>query len=305
MKIVVYGTGGVGGYFGGRIARAGYDVNFIARGEHLKVIQKNGLQVKSIDGNFHIYPKATDDINKVKDIDLVLIAVKTWQVSEVAQKLKAVIGKETMVIPLQNGANNIEKLLKVLPRHNVLGGLCRIVSKVEAPGIIDHFDFEPSIFFGEIDNTSTKRLNNIKVIFDKAGFKNFISNNIQLEIWRKFTFITTVSGIGALTRTVFGELRNYKGVLEMMQEVGHEITLIANAKKIAITQQDVAKALEWVQNCEYNTTASMQRDVMGGRPSELEDFNGYIVKEGLRLGIETSVNKFVYDCLLPQEMKAR
>lgn len=305
MKIVVYGTGGVGGYFGAKIAKAGYDVTFIARGEHLKAIRQNGLKVKSIHGDFHITAKATDAIGTITDIDLVLIAVKTWQLSDVAEKLKPVLGRETMVLPLQNGANNLEKLLEVLPAHNVLGGLCRIVSKVEAPGVIDHFGFDPSIVFGEIDNTYSERLKKIKEVFDVAGIKNHISDTIQLEIWKKFTFITTVSGIAALTRTVFGELRKHKGILELMQEVGHEITLIANAKHIAITQKDVDTALDWVQNCEYNTTASMQRDIMEGRPSELQDFNGYIVNEGLRLGIETPVNKFVYDCLLPQEMKAR
>lgn len=305
MKIVIYGTGGVGGFFGGKIAKAGYDVTFIARGEHLKAIRQSGLKVKSIHGDFHIKPKATDAIPEETAIDLVLIAVKTWQLRDVAAKLKPILGKETMVLPLQNGADNLEKLLEVLPEYNVLGGLCRIVSMVEAPGVINHFGFDPSIVFGEIDNTLSERVNKIKGVFDNAGIKNHISDNIQLEIWKKFTFITTVSGIAALTRTVFGELRKHKGILEMMQETGHEITLIANAKHIAITQQDVDKALDWVQNCEYNTTASMQRDIMEGWPSELQDFNGYIVKEGLRLGIETPVNKFVYDCLLPQEMKVR
>ena len=305
MKIVVYGAGGVGGYFGGKLAQIGNDVTFIARGKHLEAIQENGLQVKSINGDFTVFPKVTNDISFISNPDLIILGVKSWQIPTIANLLKPIIGKNTVVLPLQNGADNAEKLLEVLDKKNVIAGLCRIVSKVESPGIINHFAFEPEVVFAENDNRLTERVKNIKSIFDIAGFKNNISNDIHLDIWRKFLFITIVSGIGALTREVFGVLKDDKSIRKRMIDSGIEIMKVANAKGISITQKDIDNSMKSFDNSGYNTTASMQRDIMEGKPSELENFNGYIVRQGQLLGIETPVNSFIYYCLLPQENKVR
>lgn len=305
MKIIVYGVGGVGGYFGGKLAQAGNDVTFIARGKHLEAIQENGLQVKSINGDFTVFPSVTNDISTVSNPDLIILGVKSWQIPLIANSLKPIISENTLVLPLQNGADNTEKLLQVLDPKNVLAGLCRIVSKVEYPGIINHFAFEPEVVFAENDSKLTERVTKIKDIFDKAGFKNNISNDIHLDIWRKFLFITMVSGIGALTREVFGVLKGDESIRKIMIDSGVEIMKIANAKGICITQIDLDNSMKSFDNSGYNTTASMQRDMLEGKPSELENFNGYVVKEGLLLGIETLINSFIYHCLLPQENKAR
>jgi len=305
MKIVVIGTGGVGGFFGGKIAKAGYDVTFIARGKHLEAIATKGLKVKSIEGDFTVYPKVIDKIGEVKNPDLIILGVKSWQVIEVAKQIKPILMKETMVLPLQNGADNADKLLSVLPKENVLAGLSRIVSKIESPGIINHFAFVPQINFGEYDNKQTERIQKVKTVFDKAGFKNFISKDIHLDIWRKFLFIATISGIGALTRAVFGVMREDKAIRKMILETANEIKQIANAKGISLTESDIEISMQAIDNNDYNTTASMQRDMMEGRPSELENFNGYIVDQGKNLGISTPLNSFTYNCLLPQENNAR
>jgi|TARA_B110000908_G_C10248789_1_gene450556 2-dehydropantoate 2-reductase len=305
MKIIVYGAGGVGGYFGGKLQHAGYDVTLIARGKHLEAIQKNGLQVKSINGDFTVFPKATDDVSSISNPDLIVLGVKSWQIPSIANFLKPIINENTLVLPLQNGADNAEKLLETLDKKNVLAALCRIVSKVESPGVINHFAFEPEVVFAENDNKETQRVKKVKMIFDKAGFKNSISNDIHLDIWRKFLFITIVSGVGALTREVFGVLKQDESIRKIMIDSGIEIMKIANAKGISITQKDIDNAMKSFDNSGYNTTASMQRDFMDGKPSELENFNGYVVKQGLLLGIETPINSFIYHCLLPQENKAR
>ena len=305
MKIIVYGAGGVGGYFGGKLAHAGNDVTFIARGKHLEAIQENGLQVKSINGDFTVFPSVTQDISTVSNPDLIILGVKSWQIPLIVNSLKSIISENTLVLPLQNGADNTEKLLQILDSKNVLAGLCRIVSKVEYPGMINHFAFEPEVVFAENDNKLTERVTKIKDIFDKSGFKNNISNDIHLDIWRKFLFITIVSGIGALTREVFGVLKGDESIRKIMINSGVEIMKIANAKGICITQVDLENSIKSFDNSGYNTTASMQRDIMEGKPSELDNFNGYIVKEGLLLGIETPINSFIYQCLLPQENKAR
>ena len=305
MNIVVYGAGGVGGYFGGKLSKAGFDVTFMARNETLEAIKNNGLKVKSINGDFETRPKVTDNLQDIKDVDLIILAVKSWQINAIAKQLKSVINEKTMVLPLQNGADNADRLREILNHKNVLAGLCKIVSKVESPGIINHFAFEPEIVFGEYDNRKTERVKALKAVFDKAGFKNTLSEDIHLDIWKKFLFIATYSGIGALTRSEIGALRKEENIRSMLYQTAHEIVTIANAKGIGLKNSDIDLVLKVIDNLDPKTTASMQRDVMEGRPSELENFNGYIVKMGKQLHISTPINAFTYYCLLPQEKKAR
>lgn len=305
MNIVVIGAGGVGGYFGGKLAKSGLDITFIARGKTLEAIKTNGLQVKSINGNFVVHPKVTNNINDIKNPDLIILGVKSWQIIDIAKQLKPVINNNTMVLPLQNGADNAEKLLSVLDNQNVLAGFCKIVSKVDAPGIINHFAYDPEIVFGEYNNQKTERLHILKAVFDEAEINNTIPEDIHLDIWKKFLFIVTISGIGAITRSVFGVMREDDDVRQIMYQTANEIVAVANAKGINLTNSDVEMVLEVIDNLDYNTTASMQRDIMEGRPSELENFNGYIVKEGKKLHITTPANSFTYHCLLPMEKKAR
>ncbi len=305
MNIVVFGAGAVGGYFGGKLAKAGFNVTFIARGKTFEAIKTNGLKVKSIFGDFVVHPNVTDNVSEIKDADVIILGVKSWQIEEVAKQLKPILNKNTMVLPLQNGADNADRLREILNPENVLAGLCKIVSKIESPGVIDHFAFEPEIVFGEYDNQKTERVKALKTIFDKAEFKNRIAEDIQLEIWKKFLFIATVSGIGALTRSTFGVMRADEHIRSMLYQTAHEIVTIANAKGIGLTNDDIDMILKAVDNLIPETTASMQRDIMEGRPSELDNFNGYIVKTGKQLHITTPVNAFAYYCLLPQEKKAR
>jgi 2-dehydropantoate 2-reductase len=305
MNIVVIGAGGVGGYFGGKLAKAGFDVTFIARGKHLKAIKEKGLQVKSVLGDFKVHPEVLENIQDIKNPDLVILGVKSWQVLGIADQLKSVITPITMVLPLQNGADNADTLLSVLPKENVLAGLSKIVSKVESPGVINHFAFEPEIIFAEYNSEDTIRIKELNAVFDKAGFKNTLSKDIQLDIWRKFLFITMVSGIGAITRVIYKYLQQSDEIKEIIWKTGEEVVSVANAKGIPLKKQDIENSMQAFINSVPNTTASMQRDMMEGKPSELENFNGYIVDQGKQLGIETPTNAFIYHCLLPQEMKAR
>ncbi|WP_372916701.1 ketopantoate reductase family protein [Salegentibacter sp.] len=306
MNIIIFGIGGVGGYFGGKLAQAGFEVTMIARGKHLEAIRQNGLEVESINGNFKVKPKlATDNLAEIPVPDFVILGVKSWQIREVAKQLKPIISAETMVLPLQNGADNVEKLLEILQKKNVLAGLCHIVSFVEKPGKIKHVSFEPRITFGEIDNSESKRIQELKSVFDKAGITSFNPDNIQLEIWKKFLFITTISGLGGLTRVSIDKIRESDYLYELLQKTAQEIKLVANAKGIPLVEGHLEKAFEIIQKQPPGTTASTQRDIMAGRPSELENFNGFIVKEAKKLKISTPVNKMIYECLLPMEREAR
>ena len=300
MKILIYGIGGVGGYFGAKLAKAGYEVTMIARGKHLASIRENGLEVESINGDFRVFPKlATDNLEEVSKPDLVILGVKSWQIEEAAALIKPIIGEETMVLPLQNGANNVGKLLKILPEKNVLAGLCFIVSFIESPGKIKHASFEPLITFGEIDNIMSPRIKKVQEIFNHSEITNNIPEDIQLEIWKKFLFIATISGIGGLTRVPIGKIRESDYLFEVMKNSALEIMAVANAKNVALSLEHVDKIFEMICKQPPGTTASTQRDIMDGKPSELQNFNGYIVNEGTRLSVPTPVNRFIYECLLP------
>lgn len=307
MHIVIYGTGGVGGYFGSRLAQAGNKVTFIARGKHLQAIQQNGLQLKSYKGNYTVFPAdATDDITQISEkIDLVLIAVKTWQLPKVATHIKKVLFDETMVISLQNGVTNQDILSDILGKERVLGGLCTIVSKIEESGIITHISYEPTIVFGELDNKKTERALLLKQKFEEANIKTILADDIQVAIWTKFLYISTVSAIGALTRSTIGEMIAVPEIKEIMLQTAYEIVEVAKVKGVLLPSDIVQKQFKIIENQPYDTTSSLQRDIMGGKPSELEAQNGAIVKMGKKWNVPTPINHFIYYSLIVQEQKHR
>jgi len=306
MNIVIYGTGGVGGYFGARLAQAGNNVTFIARGKHLEAIQKKGLQLKSVKGDYLVYPaNVTATISEVKNIDLILICVKTWQLTEVAKTIKPILNENTRVISLLNGVENVATLCSIMDKKHLLGGLCKVVSKVEDDGIINHISYEPTIIFGELNNEKTKSALQLEQTFLNAGITTKIADNIQQEIWIKFLFITTISAIGALTRATIGEMIASDEIKKMMYQIAEEIIVISKAKAINLPNDIIERQFQIIENQPFYTTSSLQRDIMEGKPSELESQNGTIVKMGKELGIPTPINSFIYNCLLPQEKKAR
>jgi 2-dehydropantoate 2-reductase len=306
MKIVVIGIGGVGGYFGGKLALTHHEVIFVARGKHAEAIKEYGLNVKSIYGDFVAKPNlVTDHIGVVENADLVILGVKSWQIEQIALEMKHHLSEHTLVLPLQNGADNADRLLTILPAKNVIGGVSRIIAMKTAAGCIHHKAFHPHITFGAINNKNDTALLNIKSAFEEAGFDHKLSDDIQVAIWTKFLFITTISAIGALTRATMGEMRSNPFIFNMMKKTAAEVLAVAQAKHIGISTKTIEKAFEAIKNQDPDTTASMQRDLMEGRPSELDNFNGYIVKEAKRLGVPTPVNDMIYYCLLPQEKKTR
>lgn len=305
MKIAIIGTGGVGGYFGAKLAHAGFDVTFIARGEHLKFIKTNGLKVKSILGGFHIkQPQATDRIIEIEAPDLIIVAVKAWQVKEIRDDVKKIIHSDTLILPLQNGVMATEELTASIDKSNVLGGLCRIISKIEAPGVINHFAVTPSIVFGEPDKTKTDRVLGLQDVFTKAGIESRISDDIEADLWKKFISIC-ISALLAVTKTTYGELRELKQTRQMMVDLMTEIYLLSQKIGINIESGFVDKTISFIDTIPYEATSSLTRDVWENKPSEIEYQNGTVVRLGDKYGIDTPINKFVYYCILPNELKAR
>lgn len=305
MKILIVGTGGVGGYFGGRLAQAGHDVTFIARGAHKEAMEKDGLKVKSINGDFSVTKvNVTEKISEAEEPDLIIISVKAWQVKDIARQLTSVIGQNTMVLPLQNGVLASDELKEFLPQKNVLSGLCRIISKIEGPGKINHLAVDPTIVFGECNNSKTDRVYALEKVFNESGFKGRVAKDIQADLWKKFISIC-VSAWLAVTRSTYGEVREQPETRKVMRDLFDEVALLAHKKGVNIDSDFVDKTMAFIDTFPPESTSSLTRDVWEGKPSELEYQNGSVVKLADEIGLEVPVNRFIYYSLLLMEKRAR
>ncbi len=306
MRIAIFGSGAVGGYFGGRLAQAGEEVVFIARGEHLKALLTHGLRVDSLKGDFVVQPvHATDDPAQVGVVDVVLVGIKTWQVPEAAEAMRPLVGPETFVLPLQNGLEAAAQLAAVLGVQHVLGGLCGIFSFIAGPGHIRHAATEPFVKFGEMDNRPTERVERLRRTFTRAGVMAEIPPDIQASLWMKFLFVAPISGVGAVTRAPIGVWRSLPETRQMAQQGLREIMAAARARDIALPEDAMNTIMARFDSLPPEATSSMQRDVMEGRPSELDAQIAVVVRFGQEANVATPLHAFIYHSLLPMELRAR
>jgi 2-dehydropantoate 2-reductase len=306
MRIAVFGAGSVGGYFGGRLALAGLDdVVFIARGVHLQALRRQGLRVESPQGDFSVPAvQATDDPRQVGLVDAVLVAVKAWQVTEVAQAIRPMLGPETCVVPLQNGLEAPAQVAAVLGAGPVLGGTCVISSTVTAPGCIRHLGLEPSVTFGPLDNRADPRAERLRAAFLRAKVTALIPADIHVAIWEKFMAIR-LGPVGAVARAPVGVLRSVPETRRLLEQAGIETLLVAHARGIDLAQDSPTRMIAALDTMAPGIVASLQRDLEAGRPSELDALTGALVRLGAEVGVETPLHAFIYHTLLPQELRAR
>ncbi len=306
MRIAVFGSGGVGGYFGGRLAQSGEEVIFIARGEHLRAIRERGLRVDSPEGSFVVKPaQASDDPSTVGVVEVILLGVKAWQVPEVALALRPMVGPSTVVVPLQNGVDAPVQLASVLGNAHVLGGLCHISVYRVGAGYIRHAGIQPRIAFGELDNRPSERIERLRAAFERAGVWVEVPKDIWAAMWGKFLFIASLAGLGAVTRAPVGVIRYLRETRNLLEGAMREVARVAEAKKVRLDADIVSKTMAYVDTLPENATTSMQRDIVEGRPSELDHLSGAVVRLGQELGVATPIHAFIYQTLLPQEKRAR
>jgi 2-dehydropantoate 2-reductase len=215
------------------------------------------------------------------------------------------VGPQTFVVPLQNGVDAPSQLAAVLGAEHVLGGLCGLMSFVVGPGHIQHAGIDPFVNFGELDNRASDRTEKLRQAFVQANVNAEIPPDIQVATWRKFLFIVSVSGMGAVTRSPMGVFRELSETRKMLEQVLQEVFQVARAQHVNLPDDAVGTALAFIDGLPAEGTASMQRDIMEGRPSELEAQNGAVVRLGQEVGVETPVNAFIYHSLLPMELRAR
>ncbi len=306
MRVAIYGTGGAGGYFGAHLARTGEDVTFIARGQHLKAIQAHGLCVETPAGKIVIHPaNAADDPTQVGSVDVIFLGVKAWQVEEAARNMKPMVGPQTLVIPLQNGVEAPSQLAAVFGPEHVLGGLCGTISWVVAPGRIRNIGAANFIKFGELDNRRSERGERLRQLFEKAGVNVDIPSDIHKAIWEKFLLVTPFGGVGAVSRAPIGIMRIMPETRSLLEQCMQEVSAVARASSIKLSDNVVADTMKFIDTLAANATTSLQRDIAEGKPSEIDFWNGAVVRLGQAAGVTTPVNQFIYHSMLPQELRAR
>lgn len=307
LTFTVFGTGAVGGYFGGRLAEAGEDVRFVARGSHLAAIREHGLRVTSVEGDFRVHPATvSDDPTALGPTDVILLGVKAWQVPDAAEAMRPLLVERTFVVPLQNGIETTGQLAAALGAGRVLGGLCQVLAYLDGPGHIRHTGVRPTLAFGELDGSRSERVEALRQAFARTrGVTAEVPPDIRVAMWRKFLFITALSGVGALTRSPVGVIRSEPKSRELLRQALEEIHALALREGIALPDDVVEKTLAFVDGLPEDGTASMQRDVMAGRPSELEAQVGAVVRLGERHDTPVPVHRMIYATLLPLERRAR
>ena len=307
MRILIYGTGAVGGYFGARLSEAGNEVIFLARGRNLQALRDYGLYLESPKGNYRVWPiRATDSISELASARLILLGVKAWQVPEVALTLPEVTGPKTQVLTLQNGIDAPFEVAKEIGAKHVLGCVCRIIAAIVAPGHIRHLGMEPSITVGQLGRTDLPGDTSIVVeTLRSAGISVDTTDDMESALWTKLLFIAAMSGVGAVTRSTIGEIRTLPDTREILQAAMEEISVVAKAKGVSVDKDIVSKTMAFVDSLPPGGTASMQRDLGDGRPSELEAIVGAVVRTAQVCGVQAPINRLIYSALLPQERRAR
>jgi len=306
MKIAVMGTGGVGGYYGGLLAQGGHDVTFVARSPHLDAIRRDGLQIRSVHGDFAVSPaRATDTPGEIGRVDLVLFCVKTYHTDQAAQAVKPIIGPETTVVSLQNGIDAAERIGAIVGLERMLGGATWISSAVEAPGIIKQVSQFRRIVVGEFSGELGPRVEAITKAFQPTGVTIEAAQDILKVLWTKFVFIAAISGVGSLTRLPVGDYRAVPETRALLRNLMREVEAIAGARGVSLDTDVVEKSLDFIDSSAAQIKPSMQRDVETGRRSELESMIGIIGRKGRELGVPTPTADLVYAALLPGDLLTR
>jgi 2-dehydropantoate 2-reductase len=304
MRIAVLGVGGVGGYFGARLAEAGRDVAFVARGRQLEALASTGLRVESPAGDLQLPRVAT--AAEPASCGLVLLGVKAWQVPEAAPAAAALLRPDGVVLTLQNGVEAADQLAAVVDPDRVVAGLCRIVVFVAEPGVIRHAGVEPRIEIGRLERPPGPGVERVLEAFAGAvGVSVGVADDIRRALWEKFLFIAPVSGVGAVSRQPVGAWRSVPETRSLLLAAMEEVAALARARGVALAEGCVARTLAYVDGLPADATASMQRDVADGRPSELESQVGAVVRLGREAGVPVPANAFLYAALRPADLRAR
>ena len=299
MHIVVMGAGGVGGYFGAKLARSGVAVTVIARGEHLAAIRRDGLRIRSaVEGEFVVRPTAVEDPAGLPAADLVLFCVKSFDTEAAVERIRPVVGPETAVLSLQNGVDNEDKIDALLGPGHAMGGVAQVFAVIERPGVVVHH-FAGRIIFGELDGRRSPRAERLLAAFERAGINVELSTDIRRALWEKYALICAVAGMTAITRETIGTVRETPECWRMFRAIVDEVTALARACGVRLAPDAVDGVLKLAQGIAAGNRASLAQDLRQGRRLELEALHGHAVRLGERLGVPMPAVFAVYAALKP------
>jgi len=301
MRLAMMGSGGLGGYFGGRMAAAGHDVTFIARGDHLEAIRKDGLRIESRDlADATIRPaQATDDPAEVGPVDCVIVGVKLWDTETAGRAILPMLGPETTVVSLQNGVECNDILAPIVGRQRLIGGIAQIASSIALPGVISHIGTLQRVVIGELDGGTSPRVEALRQAMLDGGIVAEVSDNIERTIWEKFVFLVGLSATTTLMRTAIGPIREDPDSREFLLEAMREAVAVGRARDVALPEDYADDRLGFVDGLPFDMTSSMHHDFERGNPLEVAWLSGAVARFGRALGIPTPVNHTVYAALKP------
>jgi len=306
MRFAIYGSGGLGGYYGARLVEAGHEVGFIARGAHLDAILKDGLKVHSPAGDMHLKGvHASANPADIGEVDAVLVAVKTWQVKEVAQAMKPLIGQSTMVVPFLNGVTAADEIAEVVGQEHVLGGLSKVFSLIEAPGVIRHLNANAYIEIGELDGESSERAQSLVDVFNQVGVEAIVSEDIRTALWKKLMLVSSWSGVATLSRSPLGVIRSQPNTRALVDRCIDEGLAVGRAKGLDLDDALRDEMWGFYDSLPHEMSSSMMRDMLEEKPSELDAWIGAIVEQGKQAGVDTPVSAMSWSLLTQMERKAR
>lgn len=298
MKIAVIGAGGVGGYFGARLAASGQDVRFLARGAHLEAMRSNGLQVLSANGDVLVKPvQASASPEEIGTCDLVMIAVKLWSTYEALEQARPMVGPDTAVVSFQNGVIAVDEVVAAFGRERTLGGVANIAALIEKPGVIRHNGSMALLQFGELDGRLSPRVQALQSACEQAGVQCKVADDIQKAIWEKYVFLVAASSMTALTRLPLGPIREDPDTRALMRQVMDEVSAVGRAKGVALDADLVERLLQRLDGLPREMVASMLGDLERGNRLELPWLAGGVVRMGHALNVSTPANGFVYAAL--------
>jgi 2-dehydropantoate 2-reductase len=305
MHIVVVGAGGVGGYFGARLARAGQDVTFVARGAHLDALRQHGLRVRSsVEGEYTVAVRAVEKVTGLPPADAVLLCVKSFDTESAVEPLRSLIATATAVLSLQNGVDNEDKIDAVLGAGHALGGVAYVFAALESPGVIAH-TFAGRIVFGEMDGRPTPRAERLRQAFADAGIPAELSLDIRRALWEKYLMISAQAGMTALTGCPIGVIRDTPETWRMYRMIVEELAALGRASGVALPPDAVETVMGHASRLAPHLYSSLHHDLTQGKRLELEALQGHAVRLGERLGVPTPTVFAVYAALLPRAQGER
>lgn len=298
MRIVIMGSGGVGGYFGARLALGGADVTFIARGAHLAAMRQHGLRVESPLGDLHVTnPQATDDPATIGPVDLVLFSVKLWDTEVAARAVAPLIGPDTGVISFQNGVHKDEVLRRVLGERAVMGGVSYIAATIGEPGQIRHAGKMQKLVFGEYDGQHSSRAKAFLDACLSSGIEAELNADIRRAIWEKFVFLVGLSGTTTTIRKSIGPIRSHPQTRALLLDAMREVVAVGRAQGVALAEDFADNRLTFCDSLPAEMTSSMHHDLERGNRLEVQWLSGDVAERGRAMQIPTPVNRAIYDIL--------